>query len=76
MLAFDFDPKVRAWRRACSALSWYWTHEQYATLWGDEEGPLGPAVKAIGAAVAAVWAIYEATLQDAVVMEWRWNRRP
>ena len=70
MLAFDFDPMVRAWRRACSAQGWYWTHEQYATLWGDEEGPLGPVVKDLGAAVAAVWAIYEATLQDAFVMEW------
>jgi len=70
MLAFDFDPKVRAWRRACSAQSWYWTHEQYATLWGDEEGPLGPVVKDLGVAVAAVWAVYEGTLQDAFVMEW------
>lgn len=70
MLAFDFDPSVRAWRRACSAQSWYWTREQYATLWGDEEGPLGPVVKDLGLAIAAVWAIYEATLQDAFVMEW------
>jgi hypothetical protein len=70
MLAFDFDPSVRAWRRACSAQSWYWTREQYAVLWGDEEGPLGPIVKDLGAAVAAVWAVYEATLQDAFVMEW------
>jgi hypothetical protein len=28
MLAFDFDPGVRAWRRACSAQGWYWTREQ------------------------------------------------
>jgi hypothetical protein len=69
-LAFDFDPSVRAWRRACSAQSWYWTREQYAVLWGDEEGPLGPIVKDLGAAVAAAWAVYEATLQDAFVMEW------
>jgi hypothetical protein len=49
---------------------WYWTREQYAVLWGDEEGPLGPIVKDLGSAVAAVWAVYEATLQDAFVMEW------
>jgi len=70
MLAFDFDPSVRAWRRACSAQAWYWTGEQYAVLWGDEEGPLGPIVKDLGSAVAAIWAVYEATLQDAFVMEW------
>jgi hypothetical protein len=70
MLAFDFDPSVRAWRRACSAQSWYWTREQYAVLWGDEEGPLGPIVKDLGSAVAAAWAVYEATLQDGFVMEW------
>jgi hypothetical protein len=70
MLAFDFEPRVRAWRRACSAQSWYWTREQYATLWAEEEGPLGPIVKDLGGAVAAVWAVYQATLQDAFVMEW------
>jgi hypothetical protein len=70
MLAFDFDLSVRAWRRACSAQGWCWTREQYAVLWGDEEGPLGPIVKDLGAAVAAVWAVYAATLQDAFVMEW------
>jgi hypothetical protein len=70
MLAFDFDPSVRAWRRACSAQAWYWTDEQYAVLWGDEEGPLGPIVKDLGSAVAAVWAVYEAVLQDAFVMGW------
>jgi hypothetical protein len=69
-LAFDFDAGVRAWRRACSAQGWYWTGEQYAVLWGDEEGSLGPIVKDLGSAVAAVWAVYEATLQDAFVMEW------
>ena len=70
MLDFDFGPRVRVWRRACSAQSWYWTREQYASLWGDEEGPLGPVVKDLGASVSAVWAVYEATLQDAFVMEW------
>lgn len=70
MLAFDFEPSVRAWRRACSAQSWYWTHDQYAKLWAEEEGPLGPIVKDLGPAIAAVWAVYQATLQDAFVMEW------
>jgi hypothetical protein len=40
MLAFDFEPGVKAWRRACFAQGWYWTGEQYATLSGDREGPL------------------------------------
>jgi hypothetical protein len=66
--AFDFDPSVRAWRRACSAQGWYWTREQYAVFWGDEEGPLGPIVNDLGAAVAAVWSLYEGTLRDAFVM--------
>ena len=39
-------------------------------LWDDEEGPLGPIVKDLGSAVAAAFAVYEATLQDAFVMEW------
>jgi hypothetical protein len=47
MLAFDFDPSVRAWRRACSAQGWYWTREQYAVLWGDEEGPSGRSSKTL-----------------------------
>jgi hypothetical protein len=25
MLNFDFEPKVKAWRRACLAQGWYWT---------------------------------------------------
>src|SRR5262249_37326877 len=70
MLAFDFDPTVKAWRRACLAQAWYWSREQYAQLWGDEEGPLGPIVRDLGIAVATVWAVYEATLQDAFVMDW------
>ena len=28
MLGFDFDPKVKAWRRACMAQGWYWTRER------------------------------------------------
>jgi hypothetical protein len=36
----------------------------------SSEGPLGPIVKDLGSAVAAAWAVYEATLQDGFVMEW------
>ena len=70
MLAFDFDPKIRAWRRACMAQGWYWTREQFATLSGDAEGPLEPIAKDLGAALAAVLAVYESTFRDACVMEW------
>jgi hypothetical protein len=70
MLAFDFDPKVKAWRRACMAQGWYWTREQYAALSGDAEGPLEPIAKDLGNAVAPVLAIYETTFRDACVMEW------
>ena len=70
MLSFDFEPKVKAWRRACMAQGWYWTREQYATLSSDPEGPLEPIVKDLGGAVAAVLAVYEATFRDACVMDW------
>src|SRR3954454_25311233 len=30
MLVFDFQPNVKAWRRACAAQAWYWTREQHA----------------------------------------------
>jgi hypothetical protein len=70
MVAFDFEPKVKAWRRACLAQGWYWTREQYATLSGDPEGPLEPIVKDLGTAIAVVLAVYEATFRDACVMEW------
>ena len=70
MLAFDFQPTVKTWRRACMAQGWYWTREQYATLSGDAEGPFEPIVKDLGTAVAAVLALYECTFRDACVMEW------
>jgi hypothetical protein len=70
MLAFDFDPKVKAWRRACMAQGWYWTREQFAALSGDAEGPLEPIAKDLGIALAAVLAVYEITFRDACVMEW------
>jgi hypothetical protein len=70
MLAFDFNAKVKAWRRACMAQGWYWTREQFATLSRDPEGPLEPIVKDLGTAVAAVLAVYETTFRDACVMDW------
>ena len=44
--------------------------EQYATLWGDTEGPLEPIAKNLGKAVTPALAIYENTFRDACVMEW------
>src|SRR5215469_10833576 len=57
MLTFDFDPKVKAWRRASVAQGWYWTREQYASLSGDVEGPLEPIAKDLGNAIAPVLAV-------------------
>jgi len=31
MLAFDFEPGVKAWRRACAAQGWYWTAQDCPT---------------------------------------------
>lgn len=70
MLAFDFEPGTKAWRRACAAQGWYWSRDQFATLSGDAEGPFEPIVKDLGTAVAAVLALYECTFRDACVMEW------
>lgn len=39
MLAFDFEPGVKEWRRACAAQGWYWTREQQADLFGELPGP-------------------------------------
>jgi hypothetical protein len=70
MLAFDFRPGVKAWRRACVAQGWYWTRDQYAILSTAPEAPLEPILRDLGAAVAAVMAIYESTFRDACVMDW------
>jgi hypothetical protein len=70
MLAFDFGPGVKTWRRACAAQGWYWAREQYAILSSDAEGPLDPIAKDLGTAVAAVVAVYESTFRDACVLEW------
>jgi len=68
MLAFDFQPGVRDWRRACVAQ--YWTHEQQARLLRELPTPFGPIERDLGPAVSAVWALYEATFKDACVMDW------
>jgi hypothetical protein len=70
MLAFDFEPRVKEWRRACAAQGWYWTREQQAGLWGELPGPFKPIERDLGPAVAAVWALYESTFKDACVMDW------
>jgi hypothetical protein len=69
MLAFDFEPSVKEWRRACAAQGWYWTREQYAAL-GELESPLSPIERDVGPAIAAVWAVYHSTFKDACVMNW------
>jgi len=70
MLAFDFQPGVKEWRRACAAQGWYWTREQQAHLWSELPGPFEPIERDLGPAVAAVWALYESTFKDACVMDW------
>jgi hypothetical protein len=70
MLAFDFEPGVKEWRRACAAQGWYWTREQQADLLGGLPGPFEPIERDLGPAVAAVWALYEGTFKDACVMDW------
>jgi len=70
MLAFDFTPGVREWRRACAAQGWYWTREQQAELLGKLPGPFEPIERDLGPAVAAVRAVYENTFRDACVMDW------
>ena len=70
MLAFDFEPGVKEWRRACAAQGWYWTREQQAALLGELPGPLEPIEHDLGPAIAAVWALYESTFKDACVMGW------
>lgn len=70
MLAFDFGPGVKQWRRACAAQGWYWTSHQHADLLGRLPGPLEPIERDLGSAIAAVWALYESTFRDACVMDW------
>jgi len=70
MLAFDFEPGLKEWRRACAAQGWYWTHEQQAHLLRELPAPFQPIERDLGAAIAAVWALYEGTFKDACVMDW------
>jgi len=66
MLAFDFEPGVKEWRRACAAQGWYWTRGQQ----GELPGPFEPIERDLGPAVAVVWALYESTFKDVCVMGW------
>ena len=70
LLAFDFEPGVKEWRRACAAQGWYWTRAQQAELLGELPGPFEPIERDLSSAVAAVWALYESTFRDACVMDW------
>jgi hypothetical protein len=70
MLAFDFAPGPKAWRRASAAQSWYWTRDQQHALGVDLPSPFRPVEKDAGGAIAAVMALYDATFRDAGVMEW------
>jgi len=70
LLAFDFEPGVKEWRRACAAQGWYWSRQQQADLLGELPGPFEPIERDLGPAVAAVWALYEGTFKDACVMNW------
>ena len=67
MLAFDFQPGVKDWRRACAAQGWYWTREQQAV--GAILGPFAPIERDLGPAVAAVWALCESTFKHACVVD-------
>lgn len=69
MLAFDFEPGVKEWRRACTAQGWYWTRDQYAAL-EQLESPLSPIEHDLGPGIAVVRALYESTFRDACVMDW------
>jgi hypothetical protein len=70
MLAFDFAPGTKAWRRACAAQGWYWTRDQQRALWGDLPSPFAPIEKDAGGAIRAVMALYEDTFREACVMDW------
>jgi hypothetical protein len=70
ILAFDFEPDVKEWRRACAAQGWYWTREQQSGLLGELPGPFAPIERDLGPSIAAVWALYESTFKDACVMDW------
>ena len=48
MLAFDFEPGVKKWRRACAAQGWYWTRQQQVDLGGELPGPFEPIERDLG----------------------------
>ncbi len=67
-LAFDFEPRVKAWRRA--AQGWNWTREQQADLLGELPGPFEPIARDLGSAIAGVWALSEDIFKNACVIDW------
>jgi hypothetical protein len=69
MLAFDFEPGVKAWRRACAAQGWHWTREQYATPSGDAEGPLEPIAKDLAGS-----RMREGPDSSVTPHQWAWSR--
>jgi hypothetical protein len=69
MLAFDFEPGVKEWRRSCAAQGWYWTRQQAVSL-GDLAKPSELIERDLGPVIAAVWALYESAVKDACVMDW------
>jgi hypothetical protein len=50
MLAVDFQPGVKDWRRACAAQGWYWTREEQAALLGELPAPFAPIERDLGPA--------------------------
>jgi len=70
MLAFDFEPGVKEWRRACATQGWYWTPEQRADRLRELPGPFEPIERDLGSAIVAVSALCESTFGDACVMDW------
>ena len=66
MLPFDFEPKVKEWRRVCAAQGWYWTREHRADLLRELPGPFEPIGRDLGLAIATVRALYESGQKDAM----------
>jgi hypothetical protein len=57
MLAFDIEPQLRAWRRACAAQGSYRPREQQADPLARLAGALEPIERDLGPAIAAAWAL-------------------
>jgi len=61
---------MNEWHRASAAQGWYWTRYQQADLLGESPGPFEPIERALGPAIATVWALYERTSRDACTVDW------